>query len=395
MNTRQYEQKILQESFLRERIYGFRELSEEKIRKRMECLNISLDGPFYCVVLFAPYLMEKEAELIDRLLLKMQKNVKESYRKAGMVCYTVTDTYCNVVCVLSFSSDKEYQTINKLTQRITNELLTQYDVNMYVGIGEKVDRISALNRSKETAAEALAHKLDFSEEHVITAKDVKRYYSRGDVELKNHYDRILGCFYDGNLELLEMRLQSLFYEVREASDDKLDSVRNVCIELTATIIRVMRDMGVKGSEEMSGIYTYIAQLGSVAQISEWFLNYCANMMQKVGEFRKDKTQQIIEQTERYIQENLGDPNMSLQSVSDYVGLSAPYFSNIFYRAKGVHISEYINRIRIKQAQKQLLETTEKITVIAGKLGFSTPSYFNSVFKRYTGTTPSRYRAQKQ
>jgi len=299
-----------------------------------------------------------------------------------------------VVAILSVQSEEQYRKIIMLTRRIVNEIIHHDDVNMYAAIGELANQISELNKSKDTAAEALAHKFSFSEEYVITAKDVKRYYSQADVELKIHYDRILGCFYDGNLELLEIRLRNLFSAVQEESSDALDSIRNVCIELTATLLRVVRDMGVASSPEMNGIYTYIAQMSSITEISEWYLNYCSGMMQKVGELRKDKTQQIIEQAESFIEENLGNPDLSLQTVSDHMNLSVPYFSNIFYRTKGLHISEYINRARIKQAQKQLLETTKKVTVIAGELGFSSPSYFNSVFKRYTGTTPSRFREWK-
>lgn len=394
MDTQRYEQKLLQDSFWRERIFGFRELSEEKIYKRMECLNLRLEGPGFCVILFAPYLMEKEAANIDRLLLKLQNSVRDSYKRAGMTCYVISDTYCNIVSILSVPSEAEYRKLNKLTQRITNELIKNYAVKMYVGIGEKVNELSLLNRSKDTAAEALAHKFNFSEGYVIAAKDVKRYYNQNEVELKMHYDWIMGCFYDGNMELLEIRLRNLFFIVQKASNDVLDSIRNVCIELTATLHRVARDMGVTATPEMSGVYTHIAQMESTAEINEWFLSYCAGMLQKVGELRKDKTYQIVEQAESYIQENLGDPNLSVHSVSDYVDLSAPYFSNIFFRVKGIHISEYINRVRIQKAQKYLLETTEKVASIANTLGFTSPSYFNSVFKRYTGTTPNRYRGSR-
>ena len=394
MDTRRYELKLQQDSFWRERIYGFRELSEEKILRRMECLDLHLEGSGYCVILFAPYLMEKEADDIDKLLLKLRSSVRDGYRRAGMHCYTISDTYCNIVSILSVESEEEYRKLNRLTQRIAGELIRHHSVEMYVGIGESVDRLSLLNRSKDTAAEALAHKFHFSEGRVITARDVKRYYSQTEIELKKHYDWIMGCFYDGNMELLEVRLRNLFLAVGKDADDPLDSIRNVCIELTATLHRVARDMGVTGSPEMSGVYTHIAHLNSVTEISGWFLAYCAGMLQKVSELRKDKTQQILDLAEAYIEKNIGDQELSVQSVSDYVDLSAPYFSNIFFRAKGIHISEYINRIRVQKAQKYLLETNEKVAVIAGILGFSSPSYFNSVFRRYTGTTPNRYRGSR-
>lgn len=360
----------------------------------MECLNLHLEGPYFCVVLFAPYLMEKEAAEIDKTLLKLQSSVQERYKKAGLSCYTISDTYCNVVSIVSITSEAEYSRLGNITQRVANELIKTYDVRMYAGIGALVENIALLNRSKDSAAEALAYKFTFSEEYVVTAKDVKRYYHQHDVDLKMHYDRVMGCFYDGNGELLETRLNNLFAAVTANSTDTLDSIRNVCIELTATLLRVVRDMGVSGLPEMNGIYTYIAQMESVTQIREWFLGYCFGMMQKVGEARKDKTQQILDQAEKYIEDNLRDPNLTLQSVSDYVGLSAPYFSNIFFKTKGIHINEYINRIRVRYAQKYLLETGDKITNIASSLGFSSPSYFNNVFKRYTGVTPNRFRSRR-
>ena len=110
--------------------------------------------------------------------------------------------------------------------------------------------------------------------------------------------------------------------------------------------------------------------------------------------RKDKNQQILNQAERYIEENLRDRDLSVQTVSDYVDLSAPYFGNLFYRIKGMHINEYINRARVKEAQRLLTESTEKVAAIAASLGFSSPNYFNSVFKRYTGTTPQRFREMR-
>lgn len=391
MDARQYTLKLQQDSFLRERVFGFRELSDAKIQKRMEHLHICLAGPYYCIILFAPYLMERDPLEIDSTLTKLLNNVREYYTRAGMSCYTISDTYCNVVCVLSISSEEELKKLNKLTLRITNDLIKYHGFDMYVGIGEKVEKLSQLNRSKDSAAEALAHKFTFSEMHVISAKDVRRYYNQSDVELKIHYDWIIGCFHDGNMDLLEVRLRNLFSVVMSESQDELDSIRNVCIELTAMLLRVVREMGVASTPEMDGIYTYIAQLGSITEIGEWFLNYCSGLMQKVGDLRKDKTQQILEMADRFIDDNLGDQNLTIQTISDYVGLSAPYFSNIFYRTRGMHLSEYINRVRVKRAQKCLLESTDKVAVIAQSLGFSSPSYFNTVFKRFTGTTPKHYR----
>ena len=387
MDNRIDDLELLRDAFWRERVYGFRELSEEKIRKRMEYLDLHLPGPCYCVVLFAPYLMEKEADTIDRSLANILKRVRHGYRAAGLDCFTILDNYCNIVAILSLTSGAALRKVERITTVMSGELIRDHDVEMFVGIGETVDRIADLNRSKYAAAEALAYKFTFSQDHVISVRDVKRVYNQGETELKVHYDRVMGCFYDGNMDLMAVRLRELFNQI----GDDLDSVCNVCIELTATLYRVVREMGIEGTPEIQGVYTQIARMTAAVEIEDWFLDHCAMLLRQVGELRKDKTRQILEMAESYIESHLGDPDLTIQSISDYVGLSSPYFSNIFSRAKNIHVNEYINRSRVRRAQQMLLENNEKVAEIARILGFSSPSYFNSVFKRYTGVTPNAYR----
>ena len=305
MNRNEKSLRFLQDAFWRERISGTRELSDEKIFKRMEHLKLHFTGSCYCVVIFAPYLMEKEADEIDELLSMLLEQVHKAYNRAKMECYTISDDYCNVVNIIALQEETDYQRLNEITRVISAKLIDKHNLEMFVGIGEIVKRFSHLSKSKETAAEALAYKFSFSKDHVITAKDVQRYYNKGSVELKQHYDWVLGCFYDANISLLAIRFQNLCNEVKDASPDGLDAVRNVCIEITATLLRVVREMGIIHTMELGGIYTHIAQLESVSKIQEWFLAYCTGLLQKISEFRQDRKKKLLEQAESYIEEALG------------------------------------------------------------------------------------------
>jgi len=55
-------------------------------------------------------------------------------------------------------------------------------------------------------------------------------------------------------------------------------------------------------------------------------------------------------------------------------------------------TEYISELRIKQAAKQIVETDEKILAIALELGFKSLSRFYSMFKKYYGISPAKYRS---
>lgn len=385
------ELKLFQDAYLRERILGSRELPEEKIRKRMQHLGIGLHGPNYCVTIFAPYLMERNADEIDELLMKILKRVRDGYRRAGVECYTISDGYCNAIAILSFQESTNNRTIEKVTQELADQLIAAHRVDLFAGIGDTVHRLSDISRSHNSAGEALAYKFTFSQNHVINAKDIERYYNPGARDLKLHYDWILGCFLDGDMKRMEFRLHNLHLAVCTGEDNDLDRLRNIYIELTASVLRHAYEMGLQDVDERDGVYTRIARMQAMEEIKSWFLSFCTGLLQKIANLRQDKNRQIVKLAEVYIEANIGDHDLTIQSISDHVDLSPAYFSGIFFKETGVHVSEYINRIRVECAKRMLLTTNDKVVTVSEKLGFSSANYFNNLFKRYTGTTPKKYR----
>ena len=92
----------------------------------------------------------------------------------------------------------------------------------------------------------------------------------------------------------------------------------------------------------------------------------------------------------YIEKNYQE-NINLNKISNYVSLSKNYFCNIFKKEVGITIWDYLIRIRMEEARKMLLETTQKTYEISEKVGYDDPSYFGRLFKKYTGFTPIEYR----
>lgn len=77
------------------------------------------------------------------------------------------------------------------------------------------------------------------------------------------------------------------------------------------------------------------------------------------------------------------------------GLAERTFKRRFRAATGYAPMDYIQTLRIEEA-KQILETTDMPTDhVAHEVGYEDPTYFRRLFKKRTGTTPSRYRQRFQ
>lgn len=97
----------------------------------------------------------------------------------------------------------------------------------------------------------------------------------------------------------------------------------------------------------------------------------------------------------YIKENLGDRNLSLQSVADEIGISKNYYSKAFKEATGVNFIDYITRLRVEKARNLYVNTDLKIYEIAEKVGYSDWHYLYSVYKKTLGHSMSQEKKEKR
>lgn len=91
----------------------------------------------------------------------------------------------------------------------------------------------------------------------------------------------------------------------------------------------------------------------------------------------------------YIEQNYQNP-ISLQNISNETALHKNYVCSLFKSITNKTISDYISFVRICEA-KELLKLDIPLSEIAYKVGFSSQSYFNKVFKKYLFYTPLEYK----
>ncbi len=103
----------------------------------------------------------------------------------------------------------------------------------------------------------------------------------------------------------------------------------------------------------------------------------------------------MEASLEYIRENLCDKNLSLQTVSDHIGVSKNYYSKEFKEATGVNFIDYITRLRVEKARNLYIYTDLKIYEIAEKVGYSDWHYLYSVYKKILGHSMSHEKRYEQ
>jgi AraC-like DNA-binding protein len=93
---------------------------------------------------------------------------------------------------------------------------------------------------------------------------------------------------------------------------------------------------------------------------------------------------------RFINHHYGEP-MSLARLAEQFYISPYYLSRMFKDTSGFTLTEYLNAVRVKEAQALLRDSKMKITDIAASVGFDNFSHFGKVFKKIAHVSPRAYR----
>jgi AraC-like DNA-binding protein len=87
-----------------------------------------------------------------------------------------------------------------------------------------------------------------------------------------------------------------------------------------------------------------------------------------------------------------DEALSLKKVAKAVNISGNHLSEKFKQVTGINFVDYVARTRFDKACDLLLNSNLRISEIAFAVGFQSLSQFNRVFKKFSGKSPSAYRA---
>jgi AraC-like DNA-binding protein len=105
-------------------------------------------------------------------------------------------------------------------------------------------------------------------------------------------------------------------------------------------------------------------------------------------------QEAISQVMRHLVANFRD-EIHLDEVLKIARMSRPTFARQFKRHTGRSLSDFLIELRLQASCHELADTSRSVLEIALACGFSHVSFFNRVFRRTMGCSPSEYRIRRR
>jgi transcriptional regulator GlxA family with amidase domain len=110
----------------------------------------------------------------------------------------------------------------------------------------------------------------------------------------------------------------------------------------------------------------------------------------IFQIQKEHGDSLISKAQTYIEENL-EAKISFEQLASDLAISRRNFDRRFIKATGNTPVEYLQRVKVEAAKKELEKNRKTIFEIMSDVGYADDKAFREVFKKVTGLSPLDYR----
>jgi transcriptional regulator GlxA family with amidase domain len=108
--------------------------------------------------------------------------------------------------------------------------------------------------------------------------------------------------------------------------------------------------------------------------------------------QKNHGDDLILEAQNHIEENLGE-KISFEELAGKLAISRRNFDRRFIKATGNTPVEYLQRVKVEKAKRNLEKGRKSVFEVMNDVGYSDDKAFREVFKKITGLSPLDYKAK--
>ncbi len=337
----------------------------------------------YCVAIYE-FLEEKELSIESELFIGKSFLMAEISNSEKLRIINLN--YNSVALIL------EVESIQEAKETLINVSTSIPDEQGYIiALSDIKSGINNVHNCYLDSLSLLEYKYSLYSTKIIT-KDLLV-----DIDLTNYSypiileNKLIQIILDGNMQALDI-FDNILRDNFNNRQLSPDNTRNLLYSLLNTINRCFQELKTTPEELLNysiSFEQFYLKWNDANNIKA-IRNIIEQMVLAISKKYDDSDSIILDKMKTYIYENFSS-NIMLIDVTDSLGITPKYCSNLFKRLSNENFKNFLNEYRIEQA-KILLEKDNKIKVteLSTLVGFNSSNSFIRAFSRHTGMTPGAY-----
>ncbi|NLM75001.1 MAG: helix-turn-helix domain-containing protein, partial [Clostridiaceae bacterium] len=386
---------LVRENFLKDLLFKDG-MTKDEIELQKEFLDITLpEQNLICLVLHVEKdetpQKEKKSSLINDSIIRILDGVVSKYG-CGYAVNTQHMEYAIIYSLKEIYDERAvYEHITQLASNIRNSISTYINSVVYIGASNIHQDYASIKIAYRQAVKAANKAFVYPNRSLIRYSELELLSEDIDYkQLLNELAELETHLNENDVEKTQKILDNIKKYIAQSKEISKEYLSRICSVIFFIVNSFAQKHNIALSSIIEGGAPLLSELeksGTVSQYMDWIDNLQKELIQLLRENTSQKS--IIVKAKRYIKKKYAE-DISLNTVAEYLNLSAGYLSILFKKETGQNFIDYLIQLRMEKA-KELLRTTElKIYEVSKMVGYENIYYFSRIFSKVVGVSPKQY-----
>lgn len=305
--------------------------------------------------------------------------------KHKYVCYTLSDSLC--LFLVKASSNGKMAPVNHAAEEFAAALHKADECLKFqhaISIGLVFSDLRSLKKAYLFARQQLDEQLFYSKSCILSPSSFhgipQSARMQSDAQLS---------------QLCELLNTAKFYQAQKIIqillEEKQPLYKNIDFYIATTDQIIRQILELRHIDLPMDMIRTLTEINAAAKKTDIFTTSkrICHILEQIQQTLVPRYSRKIDEAIRYIQAHYYE-DISLNSLSEHLGISPLYVSQLFKKEVGINLMTYITRYRIRVAEELLKSGNYKVYEVSEMVGYQTVQYFSNSFKKETGKKPSEY-----
>lgn len=361
--------------------------------KRMQYINMEFKSSIIVAILNFDNINFHSANTEQKYLFSY--SLKNSFHKifdSHFISYSYIMDYENVCCVLSDnwqSLDECHQSVLEYFVKLKEEILESTGFSITIGISEIVTEFSDLTKQFNNALSCIQSKFYSHGNRIILSDSTAFVPMDMDVDYIQIEQDVQLLFENDSKEGVSDFLNKYYGNMKRSEEN----IRHTCFIIIFSLEKYLNKRNIQFKDiwtEKASIWKKLSAFETIYDIKTWMTNIITICFDYVSLNCNSRRSILVSQMKDQINQYYAKIQNIIE-VTDPLYISAGHANVLFKQETSMTLGDYLFQTRMEKAKELLNDPTCRIYEVSESVGYTSKSYFSTIFKEYTGYTPRNYR----
>ncbi|NEW06279.1 response regulator transcription factor [Paenibacillus sp. SYP-B3998] len=366
-----------------------RTIDPKELLERAKVLNIKLSQPYYVVSVIRFSDPNRSSMEADQLA---EVHALCRYHLSGIVhVYEFGDLDGDLILIFGCESQdvEAVSFVTNLVRKVLNHVLEDARMSAFATIGSYESTFMEVTESYRNAKNLQEYCSEVSANEIIDYNVMNAGWEQQQTGISLQLEALSRHIESKNKEEAFAYMDQCFQKLQGSKGAKPSDIQHLAVEFMFQIKHAVKNKQFDSKK----IFSHLFKIRTLEQLKDHLRDSIEAVIDYLDGERKDDYSPVIKRVLKAIEEQYAK-ELSLKTLSQELNMNVIYLGQLFLHELSATFSDYVNRYRIEKAKQLLYQTTLKANDIAGKVGYTDPTYFYRKFKLMVGVSPMEYRQRE-